>query len=527
MNYFISSTSFIGLEATSNGLKGARINKKEIDLFTINTELNNVNQLYTNHPVIITGITGKELLIRSLHLSLTKQKDIVEALPFQAEPLLPYPSDEALLAYQIISQNTDGTDITLLATRKESVAEHIAFWQALSIEPEKTTAVATALCQFGQRFLPNNKTYFILHLQQSEFTTVLIKENKLSASFTSPEGMQSIFSEDSSLKTWQENPKITEILKKLQQEAAKMTLALAKECKSDEIEGILFTGDGADWIGFKETLTEQLPFSLLSIIENTHPEIPQLLSYAVPVGLALEGSLESKSNINFRQEDLSYPLPWKRLIFPLSLYFTSIFLLTFAFYFFTQQYLYKEENAIKQKYVDLLAAMNKSYDDFEHVFAMKNGGPISNEKIPQITSLTQYDLERRLSFLQKEFQSSLDSFPLFANVPRVSDLLAWLSQHSAVVTTDETGNRLARLQIEDLSYTMIKRPQQTKKQEKYQVKVELEFSTPTPKWAREFHDALIIPNHIVDPKGEVKWSSNRGKYKTSFFLKDKTVYPGS
>ena len=57
------------------------------------------------------------------------------------------------------------------------------------------------------------------------------------------------------------------------------------------------------------------------------------------------------------------------------------------------------------------------------------------------------------------------------------------------------------------------------------MKVELEFSTATPKLAREFHDALIAPNQIVDPKGEVKWSSNRGKYRTSFFLKDKTLYP--
>ena len=59
---------------------------------------------------------------------------------------------------------------------------------------------------------------------------------------------------------------------------------------------------------------------------------------------------------------------------------------------------------------------------------------------------------------------------------------------------------------------------------KYQVKVDLEFSTSSPRIAREFHDSLIAPNDLIDPKGEVKWSSNRGKYRTSFYLKDKTQY---
>ena len=106
-------------------------------------------------------------------------------------------------------------------------------------------------------------------------------------------------------------------------------------------------------------------------------------------------------------------------------------------------------------------------------------------------------------------------------------VLAWLSQHPTVVSIDEHGNKQTKLQIDNFDYTMLKRPQSGKKQEKYQVKVELEFTSPTPKWAREFHDALIAPNDWIDPKGEIKWNSNRGKYKTSFFLKDKTAYPSS
>lgn len=105
----------------------------------------------------------------------------------------------------------------------------------------------------------------------------------------------------------------------------------------------------------------------------------------------------------------------------------------------------------------------------------------------------------------------------------MSDVLAWLGTHPNFVTA--TKDKGSSLQIESFNYTLIKRPEPSKKQEKYQVKVELEFSSPTPKMAREFHDALISPNDFVDPKGEIKWNSNKDRYRTSFFLKDKTVYP--
>ena len=138
------------------------------------------------------------------------------------------------------------------------------------------------------------------------------------------------------------------------------------------------------------------------------------------------------------------------------------------------------------------------------------------------------DLQQRMRYLDKELQSSPDTFPLLPNVPRVSDVLAWLSTHPVLSGKNSPGAPVSPpIQIESFNYTMIKRPEQTKKQEKYQVKVEFEFTTSTPKQAREFHDALIAPNDFVDPKGEIKWSSNRGKYRTSFFLKDKTTYPSS
>lgn len=543
---FISSPVSTGLERMSNGIKGASVAAGRrmpslLRLFTLHPEKDNVKPLYMHHPVITTGLEGKEVLVRPLHLPLTKTKDIKEALAFQAEPLLPYAADQALLAYQIVSKMADSTDLTLLAVRKEAIQAHLEPWQALQIEPEKIACVSSALCEFGSTYLTPAKTCLILHLQRQEMTCALIQEGKLWASFARPEGFallltaqtsEGLISLPQNEEEWQaleqqKGSPLAEALKRLQKEVARMGYALSKECKKGAIEGIAVTGEAAEWQGLSQILIQHLRLPLLTCQPTNGHSSQELLSYAVPIGLAL-GSLPGRTHcIDFRQQEWTYPHPWRRLRAPVAFYFAAILLLSCAFYFFGQQYLHDWENQMKQNYMDLLSGMNKAHEEFELAFVAKNSGAHEafNGEIPKIEQMHQEDLIMRVAFLQKELQATPDSFPLFANIPRVTDILAWLSQHPAVSFIDEEGKRQAKLQIENFNYTMIKRPQQGKKQEKYQVKVELEFSSPTPKWAREFHDALIVPNDWVDPKGEVKWNSNQGKYKTSFFLKDKTTYP--
>jgi type IV pilus assembly protein PilM len=138
-------------------------------------------------------------------------------------------------------------------------------------------------------------------------------------------------------------------------------------------------------------------------------------------------------------------------------------------------------------------------------------------------------LLERINYLEKDLQAIPDIFPLLPNIPKVSDVLAWLSTLHIQIGKKSKGElpNAQSIQIENFNYTLVKRPEQNKKQEKYLVKVEIEFTSPTPKQAREFHDALIAPNNFVDPKGEVKWNTSHGRYRASFYLKDRTVYPSS
>ncbi len=292
---------------------------------------------------------------------------------------------------------------------------------------------------------------------------------------------------------------------------------------------VLYLGDVENHQGLIKALESKLNKKSCSIEQNPNFELStaDLQKFAVPLGLALNTLPNQNGLINFRQQELVFPNPWKHLKQPLGIYFLLGICLAISFYLFGQSYLKYHEDEIKKDYVALLAGMNKPYSAFENEYLLKFPDE-SNEygEIAEIKTLSQNDINNRLDFLYKELQASPDMFPLFPNVPRVSDVLAWLSNHPNVVEKDPVSDvKNPLIQLESFSYNMLKRPDQGKKQEKYQVKVEFEFNTATPKLAREFHDALIAPNEIVDAKGEIKWSSNRGKYKTSFFLKDKTSYP--
>lgn len=530
-----------GLELTADGIKGAEVSTKKGIFFVQHLSnqsfpienIAHVKRLYTPSSILCTGIEGYDVLVRSCYLPLTKEKDIDAALTFQAEPLLPYSVEQAFLARQTLQGDNEGTNITFFAVRKDLVEKHLEQWRPFKIEPENVSCIQVALCRFGKYALSTEKPFLIFHFTEKFITGVLVKDGKLLASYTHAEGLN-LFTQGQKplLESDQESP--TEIasfpieaLNRIQQILIKIHYALSKEVKGETLEGVLLTGDIMTKPQAAQLITQQLGLPLLQCQESADRlSSEKKQEYAVPIGLAIDAQV-SKEAINFRQQEFSYPYPWRRVKGPLVCYFILLSFLAATLYIFGHHYLLYKEDQLRQDYVDLLATMSKSYENFEGAFLAKNAlaREKTNGEIVDIKHLNREDLLERLAFLQKDLHSTPDSFPLFANIPRVSDVLAWLSQHPYVVERDENGQLQQRLQLENFSYTMLKRPVQGKKQEKYQVKVELEFSSPTPKWAREFHDALIASNDLVDPKGEVKWSSNRGKYRTSFFLKDKTSYP--
>ena len=494
-------------------------------------------------PLTITAIPAQDILVRPFEIKLTKIKDIDAALIFQIEPLLPYPADQAVIEKLVLSKETATTKLLILALKKDDLIKHLTTWKQNEIEPEIVSAAPEAIVIFGNQFIEKETPYFIIHLGIINSFCVLVDNKKLNSAKSCFSGLknlidliakelacdtqkafESLLEIDFTNSLIDKSPNFKKELETLKNMILQTIYSLEKQFKGVDVNAILFTGEAYYCKWLTEYLVSFLKKENLKI-QTPYPDISSktLLLYALPIGQALSGLPTCRNQINFRQQEFAYPNPWKRIKKPLLQYFSLCLVLAFSLFIFGKTYISYKIGEIKTEYISLINSTDKSYETFEKEYNTKITKKI--DVITQDPSTIKHwsteDVIARLNYLEKTLLSFPKTYPLFPNTPLVSDVLAWISSHKQFVNKDDNTS----LHIENFNYTMVKRPEPSKKQEKYQVKIELEFSSLTPKMAREFHDALIAPNEIVDPKGEIKWSSNKDLYRTSFYLKDKTVYP--
>lgn len=551
----------LGLELTPSGVKAAELGYKGgkpsitrlLKIYfntTDHTHLNEEDRKLLNtqgNILIATSMGANETLVRPLDIKLQKEKDIDAVLPFQADPLLPYPCEEAILDKIVLSKTNDGGSLlTVLAVKKDHLQRHLAQWQESLIEPEIVSAVPAALAAFSQlTLLPENLAHFILHLGEEQTCCVFVKEGKLIASKASPLSIFSLkqaFQQDTKLEEpelttefdgldWnrlnsEKLPSTDKKLKDFSIEIGKVIFSLMKQTKELVMPPLLPTGPGSTNEKLAPLLLKEYNGTLLSLSPSILEKFSEaeLKNFAIPIGTAYTGLTLYKDQINFLQNEFAYAHPWKRLKYPLFIYYLLSLCLAIAFYFFGQAYIHNKENDLRSKYALLLASMHKTYPSMEKELTIKP--PLDAEEDihagAPLEWLNLEDIKFRLGILEKELKAVPDLFSLEPNIPKVSDLLAWLSTHPNVVGKD-SGKPL--ITFESISYNMIKRPELNKRGEKYQVKVELDFTSANPTAAREFHDALLAPNLFIDPKSEIKWTTQKGRYKAVFLLKDRTSYP--
>jgi type IV pilus assembly protein PilM len=95
-------------------------------------------------------------------------------------------------------------------------------------------------------------------------------------------------------------------------------------------------------------------------------------------------------------------------------------------------------------------------------------------------------------------------------------VLAWLSTHPALAT--EEGGQKEGIDLKSLHYSLDKYPKIGDPSSPYSAHVELEFVSETPRPARDFHEALLKGDRIVNAKKEIKWQAQNQTYHTAFEL---------
>lgn len=494
MPFFPKTPQIIGIElCDSQKLRICLLSHKKkwiidrletLDFSTLHDK-NKISNLHASHISWSTSVDSRYIWIRPLDLPLKRKKDIEAALCFQAEPLLPYPLEKCILQYSTISRHSMGTLLNLYAIKKEHLSNHLDELKKNDIDPEIVHCTPESLASLTELFENKDlgKSYLVLHIG-NVCTTFLVMENgKLLASrfFLLPK--KEIYTES------------------YKAEVRKALLSFEIQFKGKTFENLVIIGVKEDEISYFESFTNK---------KGVAPKIcslslDQLNDYSIAIGTAFASA---KKGINFRQYEDPFLRRWKQLKKPLVTYLGLCAFLTIIFFSLGRVYLQNKLKELQQEYVSFLADEGTNYDNFEtHM----------NKKMPP-SSLSLKDIENRVVLFEKQIKQKPNTFPLYPLIPKVRDLIAWLESHPLI------ANESREIIIDNLRYQMVKRPLFDKKNEKYLVKIDLQFTANQSGAARAFHEFLRSPNPFVNLNYEVQWSVSHGKYRATFFLKDLTSY---
>lgn len=466
MSFFPKNLHYIGIDAELSTLKIASIRKKgsSYDIVSLNEiEGTTPASLLDNDSFISSTSSAKQCLIRSFETPLVKERDIFASLDFQTESHLPYSTEQAIIQAQIIEKQERSTKLTVAAIKKDHLQLHLDSLHRHAIEPDLVTTSHFALAALSTLLPAAASLNLYINVGPKVVTCSLAENGKLLSGYAF----------DASLE--------------LKREIQKIILSLDASFKTRPFKSIFFFGDVVqttlNQIAEITDKSVHLPFSpRLSISQE------DLMNYALAIGTAIIGG--TKNTPNFRQQEFTYPHPFKRLKKPLFIYATAVVLLTLSLFSLTSLALSHQKKEVACRYQALLA---------------------QEGKLTQTLKRTE-EYTSALASLKKEIDQKPDTFPLYPMVPKAQEVLAWLSASPVSIEMDT------------FHYSMIKRPTFSQQKEHYQVKVFFEFKAPVTE-ARAFHEILLAPNSFVDKNQEVQWTMNRnGTYRSSFYLNDKTRY---
>jgi type IV pilus assembly protein PilM len=511
-----------GLEAKTahlsweNGLP--KIEKLE-DYSLENSTSNTLHPLRNlGDSLLVTAIPTNSLLVRPLNLKLTDNKDIDSVLRFQVEPLLPYPIEEALIDRMVLSPKANSTALTIFAIQNSTLQKHIESMHSLRLEPEAISSVPAALAALGEYFSPSEKPRFVIHTEAQHSICALVHEGKLLAShylntgylhfinaLTEDTGI-SIEEAQESLEdvlegkefSQEKNPNLWALSKKFDQEATRAIQSISIVSGSDTEEQTLLTGEYS-FIALSKKGIE--PYHL--------PE--KYKKFAVAIGLALGHLPNIDSPLNFRQGTFAYPNPWKRVKSKVLTLGSLCLFLAGATYLLSQLLLGQQRDQITDSYLHSLSLMGHSHEFVEE--QLYSAVEPRNPK-----TFNSNALSKRLKYLEKRIGNPTESFPLEPDVPLVCEFIHWLNTHPLITSSLETDPN--SFQINRLHYSMVSHPSPSSTSSSYRLKIELDFKTNSPQFARKFRESLLQESSFLDTQSNVSWSAGNEKYQTIFFLKN-------
>lgn len=464
-----------------------------------------MNASACNSPQQDTQFTGLALpstvtLLRTLTLPPLKLKEIGPAITDLLEQTLAINLEEACIVYEIVGKNEEQTLVNAYISRNADIEANLKQCQDLNIEPHLIIPKAIALSRFAEHFCLND-WQLILDIDAQEISYLLIHDYKVIETRLVP-GSANTFSIES-----QDSP--SSELEAVLQRIFATTKAYKERYNLPPETCLTITGKAAAFELAPTIISEylQTPLSLLHNLDTNQ----DILSCASALGTAFccDPASCSQNTINFREGLFAHQNPflhWKRPIISFSL--ASILISAIILW-----HGFSSKNAIT-------CSMQETW---KNITALSHTSPETFAKLhPNSYTATPYTIVESAEILLQDLNKQA-IFPLDPDLPRVTDLFTWLVTQINEIQKNVADKEL--FEIQSLHYTLTKYPSKKSPQERYQLHITLEFTSPSVATARAFHELLTHKNPFLQEATEVSWTPGAGRYKIGFYAKDYTSYP--
>jgi hypothetical protein len=450
-----------------------------------------------------------QTLCRSLVLPKLKQKEVRAALLDTLDQTTSLRVDESVLAYESDQAKDGSWAVVSYVTQQKQLEAYLETAKSKQIEPEYVIPKAACFAAFIAHFSLTN-WQFIIDIGGEETTLVLAYEGRVVES-TSLIGGKSILESIETASASKESP-----LYQLLQHFREIITAYKGRYELPDSTPLTITGGLTSSLAI-QAIKEAIGAPLSPLHTTSGQVDTSFLKSASAVGAAFlaEPNQQKGDFPNFRSDTFAFAQPFLHWTKPLIALCAFSLLLSFSFIWLGNNRAASITNAMNKEWNKIT---EEAHTTSEAVLkAAEREGTLfdPNEATSPVELVRQGDW----------FFSDLEKkalFPLHPDIPRFSELLIWLNTQ---IKEAESAEGADTIYLDSIHYVLSSRPTKSHPKEKYQVRIDLEVTTSSAVGARALHNRLLAQNQFVDPSTDVKWSGNNNKYRASFVLRDKTIYP--
>lgn len=450
-----------------------------VDCSTLSPEDLNTDNTQARQPVI-SGLHSNDLIIRSRSFAPARSKKLRQAFILQVEAQL-YLKAEDLITVTVFESSEKRA--TTYSTTHAALHAHLQTLQHVQMNPERVSAIPSALKAFIKWKAPELSSYFLIHIGREIADCIWVEKDLIQKAHAISLG-----------KARQKNDDLSSTQSFSLDEHGRFRRELLKIVHSFQCQRpLIFTGDvSSDTRDFlMETLCECVSDEkkINASDEEQH--------YAIPIGLAIEYVQNRKQPIQFRVGHFFSGQNWQKLGRRCACLIGASAMLAASIYGFGSWWMEKREKEI----VHVLESWTAQKDPSLRL-ELFSAGTDTNTLVNQWIKLVEQNA-KDYRFLMK--------------APKVSETLDWLTHHPLLNSFIEASDPIS---FEQIRYQLVSFPHLEALEDPYLAKVELEFTVNSPLHARKFHEMLLQESEKIDSSHEVSWEVLPGRYRTAFYLKN-------